>query len=277
MTATTWQCPDGGRLQGDVFEADVPLARAVLAPGMGIPRGFYRRFAAYLAGRGIATVTFDYGDRPGTRMSDWGRRDLETVLAAQPADLPLFLVGHSCGGQLAGLAPSARRLSGLVLVAAQSGHWRHWHGRGRLGMWLLWHVLIPLLAHGRRFPARRLGMFGRDVPAGVARQWAQWGRRRRYLFEPSPGLDTALYRELAVPALAYGFADDGYAPAPAIDALLAEYPRLTIDRRQITPADAGLDAIGHMGFFREGAREALWQPTADWLLTAARETESRHG
>lgn len=269
MTSTHWECADGERIATDRFEARSPHARAVIAPAMGVPRGFYRRFAEYLAGRGISAVTFDYRDRHDARMEDWGRLDLEAVLAAQDGGTPLFLIGHSCGGQLAGLAPSAAYLHGMVLVAAQSAYWRHWRGRGRAGMWLLWHAVIPLLARGRRFPARRLGMFGRDVPAGVARQWAYWGRRPRYLFQPELGLDTGLYRRLAIPALAYGFDDDGYAPAAAIDALLSEYPRLEVTRRQVAPADTGLDSIGHMGFFRAGARDTLWQPTADWVLDAA--------
>lgn len=268
MTATQWTCADGERIAGDRFAATAPKAQAVIAPAMGVPRGFYRRFAEYLAGRGVAVTTFDYRDRPGTRMADWGRLDLEAVLAAMDSAPPAFLIGHSCGGQLVGLAPSCRRLAGLIFVAAQSAYWGHWRGRGRLGMWSLGHVLIPLLARGRHFPARRLGMFPIDPPAGVIADWGRWMRRPRYLFDPREGLDTTACRDLARPALVYGFDDDGYAPPAAIDALLTEYPKLTATRRQTGPAETGA-AVGHMGFFRESVRDTLWRPTADWLLTAA--------
>lgn len=274
MTECHWDCADGERIVGDRFEARAPQAQAVIAPAMGVPRGFYRRFAEYLAGRGITTIVFDYRDRPGARLADWGRLDLEAVLSGQVNECPTFLIGHSCGGQIAGLAPSCRRLTGLVLVAAQSGYWGHWQDRGRLGMWLLGHLLIPLLARGDRFPARRLGLFPVDPPAGVITEWGRWMRNPRYLFDRDNDLDTTTYRDLTQSALVYGFDDDGYAPPAAIDALLVEYPRLSVTRHQLSPADTGDTPIGHMGFFRQHVRETLWRPAADWLLAVA-DTENR--
>lgn len=265
-TTREWTCSDGHRLAGDYFRAEAPQARAIIAPAMGVPRGFYKRFAAWLADHGIDVATFDYRDAPGTAMADWGRLDIEAVIDGCGDDLPLFLIGHSCGGQLTGLAPSAGRLHGLVWVAAQSGYWGQWSGRGRAGMWLLGHLLIPALAHGRTFPARRLGLFPVDLPATVIAQWGRWMRHPRYLFDPACGLDTEACRRLALPALVHGFDDDGYAPAAAIDALLREYSSLTATRRQWA---ARSQAIGHMGFFREPMRETLWQPTLEWLLAVA--------
>jgi predicted alpha/beta hydrolase len=34
----------------------------------------------------------------------------------------------------------------------------------------------------------------------------------------------------------------------------------------VTPAEAGVERIGHFGFFRPDVREALWKPAAKWLL-----------
>lgn len=262
-TIREWTCPDDCRLAGDYFRADAPRARVVIAPAMGVPRGFYRRFAVWLASQGVDAATFDYRDTPGTAMADWGRLDIEAVIDGCGDDLPLFVIGHSCGGQLTGLAPSANRLHGLVWVAAQSGYWRHWRGRGRAGMWLLGHVIIPALARGRYFPARRLGLFPVDVAASVMADWGRWMRRPRYLFDDACGLDTRACRDLALPALVHSFDDDGYAPAAAIDGLLREYSGLTFTRRQWTDRSR---PVGHMGFFREAMREPLWQPTLDWLL-----------
>src|SRR5699024_718851 len=186
----------------------------------------------WLADRGVEVATFDYCREPGTDMANWGFRDIEAVISGCGDDLPLFVVGHSCGGQLAGLAPSSAKLSGLIWVAAQSGYWGHWHGRGRTGMWLLSHVVIPALTRGKRFPARRLGIFRTDEPSSVIAQWGAWMRRPGYLFDPAFGLDTHGCRDLALPALVHGFDDDGYAPTAAIDALMREYPKLTVTRRQ---------------------------------------------
>lgn len=271
----TWTCSDGLEISGTVFETESPAATTVIAPAMGVPSGFYARFARYLSENGIAAITFDYRgvgtpmDRP-VRLSDWGRLDLEAILGSEEAGKPLFLVGHSAGGQLVGLAPSCKRLDGMVLVAAQSGHWRHWSGLSRLGMWLLWYLVVPVLTLGRkRFPSRVLGIFPVDIPAGVVREWARWGRCRRYLFQPELGLDTSRYGELDIPILAYGFEDDGYAPGTAIDVLLAEYPAADVERRQIAPKDRGLKAVGHFGFFREKSGGRFWSETVGWIRRKA--------
>jgi len=274
-TEKLFECSDGTHIAGDYFAADTPHAMVIIAPAMGVPRGFYRRFAIFLATCGIGAITFDYRDAPGTPMADWGRLDIEAVISSCDDDIPLFLVGHSCGGQLAGLAPHAGSLDGLIFIAAQSGYWGHWGERGRAGMWLLAHALIPLLARGRYFPARRLRMFPIDVPASVVAQWGRWIRSPRYLFDPANNLDTRRYRELALPALAYGFADDGYAPPAAIDALLDEYPQASITaRRHIGRDDAGGQGIGHMGFFRDRMQDFLWQPTVDWILDTVQQRDA---
>ncbi len=273
-TIRKWKCSDGYEIAGDYFAAAPARARAVIAPAMGVPRGFYRHFASYLAANGVDAITFDYRVAPGTNMTDWGRLDIEAMISGSHDDLPLFLIGHSCGGQLAGLAPGACRLDGLVLVAAQSGYWRHWRGRGRAAMWLLGHIVIPTLAHGRYFPARRLGLFSVDVPATVIAQWGRWMRSPRYLFDNAHVLDTGAYRELAQPALVYGFDDDGYAPAAAIDALLQEYPKMAVTRRQLVRNDNDMPAIGHMGFFRKQMRDLLWKPTVDWILATASQRQN---
>lgn len=265
VTTRQFLCADNRELEVDQFVADRAQACVIIAPAMGVPRGFYRRFAVWLADNGVDAVTFDYRNTPGTAMADWGRLDIEAMIDNLVDDRPLFVVGHSCGGQLTGLAPSAGRLQGLIWVAAQSGYWGYWHGAGRAGMWLLGHVLIPLLAHGRRFPARRLGLFPVDVAASVVADWGRWMRNAGYLFD-DPALDTRACHDLTLPALVHGFDDDGYAPAAAIDGLLREYASLDVTRRQWS-ADG--DSIGHMGFFREAMRDKLWQPTLDWIRTQA--------
>jgi predicted alpha/beta hydrolase len=34
----------------------------------------------------------------------------------------------------------------------------------------------------------------------------------------------------------------------------------------VTPAEAGVQKIGHFGFFRPDLRDTLWQAAADWLF-----------
>ncbi|HUR41909.1 MAG TPA: alpha/beta hydrolase [Verrucomicrobiae bacterium] len=278
------RCDDGVEIPATLYmPATPPLATLVIAAGMGIPRRFYGRFAAAMAARGIAALTFDYRgigeaaravtDPRRVRFQDWGSLDLHAVLGEafrRHPGLPVFHCGHSAGAQIVGLTPLAEKLAGLVLVAGPRPHASQDRGAYRVFSSLWWYVIVPLASRGRWFPARRLGFSSIDVPAGVTAEWGRWARSHRYLFSPQFGIDTARYARLSQPLLAWSFSDDRYAPPASIEALLTEFPAARIERRHLRPADAGARAIGHLGFFRDAFRDTLWRETADWIERLAR-------
>lgn len=279
-----FSCRDGVGLPGTVQEAATPSAALVIAPAMGVPRHFYGRFAADMAARGFTTVSFDYrgiGDAAGalpdpgqTRMQDWGALDLDAVLAEverRYPGLPVVLVGHSAGAQLWGLTPRSDRIAAFVFVAGPRPHVSQDRGAYRLVSTLWWYGLVPLLSRGAWFPARKLGFAGVDVPAGVAREWGRWARSRRYLFDPRHGIDVSRYARATQPVLAFSFSDDNYCPEQSTEELLQEMPGLRVTRRHLSPAELGAKAVGHMGFFRDRFRDALWTPTAEWIRTRVQE------
>lgn len=273
---------DGLALSARLFGPAAHPARrpgcVLINPATGVRQGYYEPFAEYLAGLGWVVVTFDNrgvgGSRPRSlrgfeaRMQDWAELDSEAVLrwiAAEYPDSPVALVGHSFGGQALGLIPSARGLEAAVLVATQSGYWRHWSWRQRPRVWLLWHLVIPLLVRALGYlPARRLGL-GEDLPAGIARQWARWGRHPRYLMRDRNERWRAGYEALRMPILGLGFADDTFAPRRAMAAILALYSAAEVEHRHIDPASRGLGAVGHFGFFRREFEDSLWAEAAKWL------------
>lgn len=273
-------CADGVQLPATIERApDTSRGSVVIAPALGVPRRFYAKFATALAARGYDTLCFDYrgvGEAAKALppaevvLADWGRQDLEAALAAARqsfAPTRRFLIGHSIGGQLPGLAPTAQGLDGMVFVAASAPHPSRYALRDRLRIELMWRVLVPLLGRGAIFPARRLGFASTDLPSSVVRQWAAWGLKPDYLFDPVHGLDLRGYAGLRQPVLAYSFADDGYASRAAVEALHPHYPAVRLEHRHVSPP-AG-QAIGHFGYFKETQRERLWRETADWLDACA--------
>jgi predicted alpha/beta hydrolase len=251
----------------------------VFAAALGVPYKNYQPLATFLSENGYGCLLFDYrgigasvpqdGAIRNITMHQWGHQDIEAALqfaSAQPGAEQLFLLGHSCGGQLFGLAPSSSRLSGAILVAAQLAHWSLWPFPAKLGMLGLWGLLIPLMSLNRdMFPARRTGLSSVDIPAGVTREWARWARSSQYLFNPEFGLDTSRYANFRFPVQAWGFDDDGYAPAGAIDALLKRMSNIKLDRQQVENRSADIGTIGHFGFFREKMRSMLWPVLLAWL------------
>ncbi|MFO0583889.1 MAG: alpha/beta fold hydrolase [Anaeromyxobacter sp.] len=273
---------DGVPLEGDLFLPDGPPAGAVLVAGaMGVARRYYRPFAAHLAGRGLAALTLDLRGMGGSRrgslrgleatLHGWGELDLAgglDALAREAPGAPLLWVGHSAGGQLLGLLdPSPVRAA--LLVGAQNGHWRHWRGWRRAAMAGFWWVGLPAAVAAFGYLPMRLAGQGEDVPAGVAREWAAWGRRREYIgvyAQARGGLGFARWggvlRSIAV-------ADDRYAPPPSVHALAAAYRAARVEVVDVTPASIGARRVGHFGFFRPAFEEALWRPASDWLLAQA--------
>lgn len=265
---------DGYELAGEMFSAAQPRGCVVLAGALGVPRGYYAAFAQGLANQGISVLTFDWrgsGDsRQGAvrgrhmRMVDWGRLDLEAALASalEQVHPEVFLVGHSAGGQLLGLAPSAARLRGAVLVAASAPNLRHYPASSWPKLLLAWYGFAPLLGHLDDYPAKRLGLGSTQVAGGVVREWARWARSPDYLFSQRFGLPLLGYRSFTQPLLACGFDDDDYAPPQAVDALLQQFPRARLRREILQAGEHG--PLGHFGVFRS-QHQALWARMAAWM------------
>ena len=269
-TSLELRCADETALSATLFAPDAAPARAtvVLAGAMAVAPAFYTPFARHLASRGLAALTFRYRgmgrqarDSRAT-IADWGRLDLDAAIGFALSRGRAFAVGHSVGGQILGMAPRASQLSALALVAAQSGWWRWWRGLRRLLMLSLWYGTVPLIAHLLgKMPMRAFGA-GEDLPRGVALQWARWCRSRSYLLRDAT---PESYAAVRAPLLAISIADDPLAPRAAVDWLAGLYGATSRDRVHLAPADAGLRAIGHFGFFREASAPA-WPRVSDFLL-----------
>jgi predicted alpha/beta hydrolase len=266
---------DGVMLAATVFEATPPFRGALLLNGgTGIPRQFYAAFASHLAGRGFMVLTYDYrgigGSQkpPAATIDQWGTVDQASMLdhlARRCPGAPLGIVGHSFGGQVLGLADNIASVRAAVLIASQSGHWRHWPpGRRRLRMLALWWLLIPgLTALAGRFPGSWIGTA--NLPANVARSWARWGRSRHYICDTQGKPLRPHNAEVAFPIRWLSFADDPIAPHGAVEALQSYYPNAAIERRHLAPADLLAESVGHFGFFRKTMPRAGWDELACWL------------
>jgi predicted alpha/beta hydrolase len=276
-----FRCPDGAWLTGDWFE---PVGRAcggvLIAPAMGVRRGLYALFAEYLAEAGLATLVFDYRGiaegRPAVlpgcsiTLAQWAEQDLPAAaraLGARAPGLPLALVGHSLGGQLLGLLRKPP-FEAALMIASQSGYWKNWDGIRRAVMGALWYLAIPGLTPLFGYLPMRLAGQGEDLPAGVAQQWAEWGRDPRYVLKYLEERDGRTAFAFDKPMRFYAFSDDPYAPARAVQALMQAFPLAPRELRSITPSLADVHAIGHFGCFQPWVRDGLWHEQRAWLLQA---------
>lgn len=275
--ALSLTAPDGRAIAADLVAPDDPRAAVLIAPAMGVPRGYYARFARFLGSRGLAALTLDYrgvgGSREGSvrdvraSLLDWAELDLVAgteALTKRYGTLPMRFVGHSVGGQLMGFVPDVP-FDAAVMVASQSGYWRHWDGAARAGMAVLWHAAIPAFVGTLGYlPGIALGG-GEDLPAGVAKQWARWGRHPEYLGVSAREKGGAWFARWNGRLRAYAIADDAYAPERSVRALVAMYPAADREVRVVAPRDVGASKIGHFGFFRPALERTLWPEVASFL------------
>lgn len=230
----------------------------LILPAMGVPAGYYRRFAQELGRHGLTVAV---ADQRGTGAStpraargiDYGYPELVADVGVQLAHLgdffagrPVLLLGHSIGGHLASLYlagdpdPSAR---GMALVATGIPWSRFFGWRG---------PLVRAYANGLLIGARTLGYWpwegttGRQ-PIGVIRDWGHTIRRGSLI--PMPGHDLA---SVKVPVYSVTMEGDALTPAATGNHLADLLTGTTVERHHYTLAEAGARRLGHIKWARAG-------------------------
>lgn len=274
---------DGTPIAGACFAPDtITGPTTVLLPAMGVPRRFYDRFARYLAESGHRVLSTDYRGMGASaperlrgyeaEITDWAQLDVAGLIdhaLETHAPASLVFAGHSLAGQLFGLVPNKDAVDRMLTVASVKGHWRMWEGTRAARLWTLSHVLVPVLARSLGYlPARWIGLGGEDLPRDAALEWARWIRHPDYVVDADGEHPAQRYASYEGHMLAISLADDWYAPAQAVEALLGMYPNARTEHRHIAPGELGLDEIGHFGFFRPACRP-LWDQAAAWLAGAS--------
>ena len=277
-TRISLQALDGHALAAYCYTPSGSLrAELVIGPAMAVPQKFYADFAAYLARHGYRVWTFDYRGTGESRsgparactadISDWIEQDYDALVrhaGAAPEQLPVYVLGHSIGGQVAPLLASRARIAGLVNIAVGSGAARHNQPAIRRQAPLLWYVLTPVLcALFGYFPGAKIGVIG-DVPRRAMFQWRRWCLTPDYILSGAPGARAA-YASARYPVLGLTFCDDELLLETGSRMLHDAYNSAEVDYRVLSPQQFGLKRIGHFGFFKAGHEGTLWPLVLEWL------------
>jgi len=254
-----------------------PVADATAAllwvPALGVAARHYEPLALALADLGILVAVHEWrgigsSDRRAGRRSNWGYRELLTddlptslrALRGAAPSLPVFVGGHSLGGQLATLlaATTSSPLAGVALVGSGSPYWRCF--KPWVGLAL---VAAPLLANLVGWlPGRRVG-FGGNEARGVIGDWSRTGRTGRYA---GRGIDVdleAALRAQHAPVLALRLRDDWFGPEASLAYLLGKMPEAPRHTDVIGPDSLDGARADHFAWMKAPAEIA--RRLAQWM------------
>ncbi len=272
----TLTASDGYRLAATRFELDGPLfGHLIVAGATGVPQRFYHRFARYVSGKGFSVLTLDYRgigeSKPPTLKGfkadflDWAELDLAAAVDAMSGkNVPLFMVGHSFGGQALGLLPNHQHIAGYYTFATGAG----WHGwmpfPENLRVRLLWNIL-PIISGLKGYSPLSVLRVGEDLPLGVYRQWRRWCRYPHYFFDdPEMAHVAEKYARVRTPMAAANALDDLWSLPRSRDAFMQAYTNVPLLERIDLDPGKGYGRIGHMGYFRAKA-QPLWDKVVEWF------------
>jgi len=274
-----------------VGERAGPTAPVCLClPAMGLAARYYRPFAEALAqalagtvavadlrGQGESDARVRRGARFGYR--EIVEQDLPALLDALAGRFrhrPLFVIGHSLGGQLATLSAVHRqdRLVGLVLVAAGTAHYRVWPHANRLRAWLALSGIRAVATLLPWYPGSVLG-FGGDQPRRLMRDWSYNAFTGKYRCAGSRIDYEARLVALRLAVLAVTIRDDPVAPPGAVSELLAKVPQTEQKRLEVDGVSSDEPWRRHFSWARRP--DAVLDPVVQWIQARVRAREQTTG
>jgi len=239
-------------------------AVVLILPAMGVTATYYRPLAHLLVDAGFAVAVAElrgHGQSAirARRGVDWGYRELVEVDLPATLDAvrwrfgqkPVYVLGHSLGGQIACLHAAAfpGEIDGVVLIASCTLHYRCWRFPHNLGV-LVFTQFVGLLSRLLGyFPGKQVRFAGREGRQQMI-DWAANGRHGRWTVAGSAHDYESLLSTVAIPVLAMSIAGDNYAPSAAVDNQVAKMPQAAVARHHWTAADLDRGGLHHFRWVR---------------------------
>lgn len=272
--------PNDWKLSGTLFEPTVPAAKEqpviLISGAAAVPHRFYTAFAQNLVEHGAAAVlTYDYrgiaksgGERkrwPELQMKDWALLDLPAVanfLTNKFPNHPLVGLGHSYGGQALGLCITEKPFERYATIATMSGYWRGVDTPYQV--WLQTQIFGKFLSNTLGY-IPKWGGIGETMPGKIFLDWARWINSPDYFFSDHGLPEVERFKNVTLPFLSVGIADDDWGTARAISSFMKHYSNADFQQHWISPGESG--KIGHLGYFRQRHRDTHWPAVTQFLIS----------
>jgi len=165
---------------------------------------------------------------------------------------PIYLFGHSLGGQLASLYASIHsdEITGLIGIATGSPYFKGWRFPYNLGIWSM-SKLLPLTANVMGyFPGRKLGFGGRES-GQLLKDWSYSVVTGKYRAKGLPEIFETQLTLLNKPVLFITVAQDILAPQSSTKNLGAKLNQCDVTYLHLQAEDFKQDSLGHFKWMKE--------------------------
>lgn len=277
-------CQDDYILQGTFYPKQTArdVFPILLSPATGILQRFYQAFAEWLTAQGYDVLSFDYRgigqslyedvSKSTARIQDWGMYDLpaaiDKLLQLTQAE-KIYIIGHSAGGQLLGLAPNHAKVEKVIAVAGSSGHVKGLAGKSRFLGPFMFNVIFPISSLVKGYGATQFIGMGENLPKGVAKQWAEFCTAGGYVTSAiGKTIHTHFHDEIRTPITSIHATDDEIATEANVKDFLRTFPNTHTSAIILKPQEYGHKAIGHMFMFKK-SHNNLWPLIEQELHTTA--------
>ena len=259
---------------GSQTKSTAPLV--LFLPAMGVPAKKYHHWCTALAEDGVVCAIMDLrgigaSSVRASRSVNFSfahliELDIPAALACLEAEYknnPLFVAGHSLGGQLAalycGYANTEKDLvapKGLALVASCSIFYYRWPAPGSWVLWMFTQASNLLAKALGYFPGKKVG-FGGTEARGIISDWAYNARTGEYHIQSIKDKSRTNYEPMLnsvlCPTLSINFKDDRFAPINATNHLLGKLRPRSLKRLQFNRLDLKAIRADHYSWMKAPA------------------------
>lgn len=255
----------------------LPKGAILINPGLGIPKEFYQKYAQFLASKGYISLVYDYRginksgaknkDKKIINLRNWGIIDMVTMIDYLHQNYPeqkLYFIGHSIGGQVAGLVKNYHLVERFIFVATTHGYWPLFNFPLSLFSAFMWYLHIPITANLLGYMPPSLTYRGIRMAKGVALEWAAWSRKKEYIkhyFDKN--IPISFYEKITQNIDVIRFEDDPIAIPKTVNAMMDYYKNATIKIHSFDPRKLDRKRVGHSGFFSEKLGKSFWELPLD--------------
>ncbi len=246
-------------------------------PAMGVPARKYLPLAESLNQNGFISAIFELrgiesSSVRASRKSNFGYHEIlsydlpEAIrfIRLHYPQNPIYLLGHSLGGQLAMLYMSINpsEISGLIGVATGSPHFKGWSFPYNIGIILL-SFFMPLVASIMGyFPGRKMGFGGRESHK-LVKDWAHSVKRGRYIAKGHTANFEEQIKTLVKKALFITIQNDTLAPHSSSKNLGDKMLKGEVIYHHLDEKDFENDSLGHFNWMNEPA--PITQKIKQWM------------